>query len=182
MIGRTDSEQLSEMLIALEDSKVVNIAYHADDPNVGFSLSADLNRYKLFMGDTGLFVTLVYWDKDYTENVIYQKLLSDKLDANLGYVYENLVAQMLRASGNKLFYYTFPKDLKHNYEVDFLISRGNKISPIEVKSGDYRKYESLRTFANKYSSRVGQSYILHTKDLVKEENVLCLPMYMTGLL
>lgn len=182
VIGRTDSRQLSEMLIALEDSKVVNIAYHADDPNVGFSLSADLNRYKLFMGDTGLFVTLVYWDKDYTENVIYQKLLSDKLDANLGYVYENLVAQMLRASGNKLFYYTFPKDLKHNYEIDFLISHGNKISPIEVKSGDYRKYESLKTFANKYSSRVGQSYILHTKDLVKEENVLCLPMYMTGLL
>ena len=109
-------------------------------------------------------------------------MLSDKLDANLGYVYENLVAQMLRASGNKLFYYTFPKDLKHNYEVDFLISRGNKISPIEVKSGDYRKYESLKTFANKYSSRVGQSYILHTKDLAKDENVLCLPMYMTGLL
>ena len=182
VIGRTDSEQLSEMLIALEDSKVVNIAYHADDPNVGFSLSADLNRYKLFMGDTGLFVTLVYWDKDYTENVIYQKLLSDKLDVNLGYVYENLVAQMLRASGNKLFYYTFPKDLKHNYEVDFLISRGNKISPIEVKSGDYRKYESLKAFANKYSSRVGQSYILHTKDLAKDESVLCLPVYMTGLI
>lgn len=182
VVGRVARNRLAEMLIALEDSKVMNIAYHADDPNVGLSLSADLNRYKLFVGDTGLFVTMVYWDKDYTENVIYQKLLSDKLETNLGYIYENLVAQMLRAAGNKLFYYTFPKDPKHNYEVDFLLSRGNKICPIEVKSGNYRTHESLDAFCRKFSSRVGQSYILHTKDLHRDGTILCLPVYMAGLL
>ena len=182
VVGRVSPNQLAEMLITLEDSKVMNIAYHADDPNVGFSLSADLNRYKLFVGDTGLFVTMVYWDKDYTENIIYQKLLSDKLETNLGYIYENLVAQMLRAAGNKLFYYTFPKDPKHNYEIDFLLSRGNKICPIEVKSGNYRTHESLDVFCQKFSSRVGQSYILHTKDLRRDGATLCLPIYMTGLL
>lgn len=182
VLGRVSQNQLTEMLITLEDSKVMNIAYHADDPNVGLSLSADWNRYKLFVGDTGLFVTMVYWDKDYTENVIYQKLLSDKLEANLGYIYENLVAQMLRASGNKLFYYTFPKDAKHNYEVDFLLSRGNKVCPIEVKSGNYRTHESLDAFCKKFSARVGQSYILHTKDLHRDGATLCLPVYMAGMI
>ena len=182
VVGRVAPNQLAEMLITLEDSKVINIAYHADDPNVGLALSADLNRYKLFVGDTGLFVTMVYWDKDYTENIIYQKLLSDKLETNLGYIYENLVAQMLRAAGNKLFYYTFPKDPKHNYEVDFLLSRGNKICPVEVKSGNYRTHESLDAFCKKFSARVGQSYILHNKDLRRDGTTLCLPVYMAELL
>ena len=123
-----------------------------------------------------------FWDKDYTENLIYQKLLSDKLQANLGYIYENLVAQMLRASGNKLFYFTFPKDEKHNYEIDFLLSRGNKILPIEVKSGNYRTFDSLTAFASKFSSRIAKSYILHTKDLRKEEQILCVPMYFASLI
>lgn len=182
VVGRVNPNQLAEMLIALEDSKVLNVAYHADDPNVGMSLSADLSRYKLFVGDIGLFVTMVYWDKNYTENIIYQKLLSDKLETNLGYVYENLVAQMLRAAGHRLFYYTFPKDPKHNYEIDFLISQGSKICPIEVKSGNYRSHASLDAFCKKFSSRVGQSYILHTKDLQRTGSTLCLPTYMTGLL
>ncbi len=181
-IGRVSATPLAEKLITLEDSKVINIAYHADDPNVGMSLNADLSRYKLFVGDTGLFVTLVYWDKDYTENIIYRKLLSDKLETNLGYVYENLVAQMLRAAGNKLFYYTFPKDPKHNYEVDFLLSRGNKICPIEVKSGNYRTHHSIDAFCEKFSARVGQSYILHTKDLYRDGYTLCVPVYMSGLI
>lgn len=93
----------------MEDSKTINIAYHADDPQVGMSLTADYGKYKLYVGDTGLFVTLAFWDKDFTENIIYNKLLSDKLSANMGYVYENLVAQMLRALGDRLFYYTFQR-------------------------------------------------------------------------
>ena len=119
-----------QMLADLEDSKAVNFAYHTTDPNVGMELSRDETKYKIFVGDTGLFITMAFWDKSYTENVIYDKLLSDKLSANLGYVYENLVAQMLTASGNKLFYYTWPKDDKHIYEIDFLLSRGSKIIPI----------------------------------------------------
>ena len=75
-----------------------------------FALNSDKDQYKMFIGDTGLFITLAFWDKDVTENIIYQKLLSDKLSANLGYVYENIVAQMLTASGNKLFYHTWPME------------------------------------------------------------------------
>ncbi len=182
VIGNAGAEKVEEMILCLEDSKTVNVACHADDPSVGMSLTADYGKYKLYVGDTGLFVTLAFWDKDFTENIIYQKLLNDKLSANLGYVYENLVAQMLRASGNKLFYYTFPKDSTHSYEVDFLLSRGNKLCPIEVKSSGYKTYASLNAFCGKYSDRISQPYLLYTKDLHKDGNVLLVPIYMTPLI
>ena len=140
------------MIKALEDSKTVHMVYHCDNPSVGMSLTKDDSRYKIFTADTGLFITLAFWDKDFTENVLYEKLLSDKLDVNLGYVYENVAAQMLASAGNNLFYYTFPKDPKHNFEIDFLLSRGSKICPIEVKSSSHA---SLDAFCDKFSSRIG---------------------------
>ena len=183
VVGDIEDNVEKELLISLEDSKTVLVSYHSDDPNVGMSLTKDISRYKLFVADTGLFVTMVFWDKDFTENVIYQKLLADKLEANLGYVYENLVAQMLTAAGNNLFYYTFEKDDKHSYEVDFLLSRGNKICPIEVKSSGYKTHASLDAFRAKYSSRIKNSYLLYTKDLQKGDNELFyLPFYMTGMI
>ncbi|MBO7567475.1 MAG: DUF4143 domain-containing protein, partial [Bacteroidales bacterium] len=130
-----------------------------------------------------LFVTLAFWDKDFAENIIYQKLLNDKLDANLGYVYENLVAQMLRCGGNELYYHTFPSgNGNHNYEIDFLISNGNKIVPIEVKSSGYKSHKSLDVFCSKYSSRIGDRILLYTKDYKKDEAVQYVPVYFTGLL
>lgn len=183
VVGELEKKKEEEMLVNLEDSKTVLISYHADDPNVGMSFTKDVSRYKLFISDTGLFITMVFWDKEFTENIIYQKLLADKLEANLGYVYENLVAQMLTASGNKLYYYTFSKDEKHVYEIDFLLSRGNKICPIEVKSSGYKTHVSLDAFRAKYSSRIQNSYLLYTKDFQKGENeLLYLPFYMTGLI
>lgn len=154
VIKNTKQERKQELLEMMRESMIVNIAYQASDPNVGLALTADKTRYKMYLADTGLFVTLAFWDKDFTENVIYEKLLSDKLKANLGYVYENVVAQMLKASGNELYYHTFPSQNKHNYEVDFLLSRGNKILPIEVKSSNYLSHKSLDEFVKKYSSRV----------------------------
>lgn len=177
-----DAERIQQLLHDLEDSKTIQIAYHADDPNVGMSLNADYSKFKIYLSDTGLFITLVFWDKAFTENIIYDKLLSDKLEANLGYVYENLVAQMLSSQGNKLFYFTFPKDDRHNYEVDFLLSRGNKVCPIEVKSSRYHAHSSLDAFCTRFSKRLGQSYVIHTKDLTKEGQLLGIPVYMTELI
>lgn len=183
LVGSLSETSEAEMLINLEDSKVVLVSYHSDDPNVGMSLTQDISKYKLFVVDTGLFVTMAFWDKEFAENIIYQKLLTDKLEANLGYIYENLVAQMLASAGNKLFYYTFEKDEKHYYEIDFLLSRGNKICPIEVKSSGYKSHTSLDAFRSKYSSRIQNSYILYTKDLqVGDNELMYLPFYMTGLI
>lgn len=180
-----DSERKNIMgiLEEMKDSMVVNFAYHANDPNVGLALHSDGNFYKMFTADTGLFVTLAFWDKDHTENIIYEKLLSDKLSSDMGYVYENLVAQMLVASGNKLYYYTFPHATSHkSYEVDFLLSRGKKIYPIEVKSSGYNTHKSLDEFCAKYSDRIDRRYLLYTKDLKKDGQTLLLPIYMTPLL
>ena len=182
VIENTKQERKQELLEMMRESMIVNIAYQASDPNVGLALTADKTRYKMYLADTGLFVTLAFWDKDFTENVIYEKLLSDKLKANLGYVYENVVAQMLKASGNELYYHTFPSQNKHNYEVDFLLSRGNKILPIEVKSSNYLSHKSLDEFVKKYSSRVTDRIMLYTKDYQKDGATLCLPVYFTPML
>lgn len=182
VVGKISSDKIEELILCLEDSKTVNIAYHADDPNVGMPLNADYGKYKLYVGDTGLFVTLAFWDKDYTENIIYEKLLNDKLSANMGYVYENLVAQMIRTKGDKLFYYTFPKDDNHFYEVDFLLSRTNKLCPIEVKSSGYKTHTSLDAFCKKYSDRIARRYLIYTKDYQKDGETTLLPVYMTPFL
>ena len=180
VLSDSERKNLSEVLIAMKDSMVVNFSYHSNDPNVGFALNSDKDQYKMFIGDTGLFITLAFWDKDVTENIIYQKLLSDKLSANLGYVYENIVAQILTATGNNLFYHTWPmENSNHNYEVDFLLSRGNKIWPIEVKSSGYKTHASLDAFCMKFSDRISNRYLINTKDLRKDEATTLLPVFMT---
>lgn len=184
VLGRSESkDSLAEYLKDLEDSLTVNFAHHADDPNVGLPMYMDYSQYKMYVGDIGLFVTLAFWEKSATDNIIYQKLLSDKLSANLGYVYENLVAQMLTAAGNRLFYHTWPTESrKHNYEIDFLLSRGSKICPIEVKSSGYKTHSSLDAFCRKFSSRVGQRYLVYAKDLRKDGDTILLPAVMASFL
>ena len=177
--GKRNSE-LAEIISEIKESMVVNMSYHANDPSAGMALHQDPDKYKMFAGDTGLFVTLAFWDKKFTDNTIYHKLLSDKLSADLGYVYENVIAQMLKASGHELYYYTFPTDSgKHNYEVDFLIADGDKISPIQVKSSGYKAHASLDAFCKKFSARIKNKYLIYTKDMRKEEDVQYLPAYMT---
>ena len=179
VLGEVGDDKLMELLKNLDDSKTTLFSYHSNDPNVGMSLTKDISKFKIFCADTGLFVTLAFWDKDYTENVIYQKLLNDKLNTNMGYVYENIIAQVLAATGNKLFYYTWPKDETHNYEIDFLLSRGAKLHPIEVKSSGYKTHKSLDVFCEKYSHVVERRYLIYTKDLKRDMETLLLPVYMT---
>ena len=176
----TRNSVLAEIISEIKESMVVNMAYHANDPSAGMALHQDPSKYKMFTGDTGLFVTLAFWDRKFTDNTIYHKLLSDKLSTDLGYVYENVVAQMLKAAGHELYYYTFPTESgKHNYEVDFLIADGDKVSPVEVKSSGYKAHTSLDAFCMKFSSRIRNKYLVYTKDLRKDGDVLYLPVYMT---
>ena len=184
VLGRSaENTDMDELLEDMEDSLCVNFAYHANNPSVGLALHKDKDQYKMFVGDTGLFITLAFWDKDVTENIIYQKLLSDKLSADLGYVYENVVAQMLKAGGNELFYHTWPTPSgKHNYEIDFLLSRSNKLCPIEVKSSGYKTHVSLDEFCKKFSKEVLWRYLVYTKDFRKDEETLMVPVYMVPFL
>ena len=181
VIHRARNGDYIELISEMEKSKTVNISHHCDDPNVGLGSTENLEQFKMFVGDTGLFVTLAFRDKAFTENIIYERLLSDKLATNLGYLYENIVAQMLTASGNKLFYHSWPTESrKHNYEVDFLLSRGTKILPIEVKSSSYKTHTSLDAFCKKYSSRItNERYLIYTKDYAREETMRYLPAYLS---
>ena len=180
VVGGGKIDRLKEQITILKDSMTVNLAYHANDPSAGLASHINKGQFKLYCGDTGLFVTLAFWDDSFTNNVIYQKLLNDKLNADVGYVYENVVSQMLIAAGHKLYYHTWPTPSgKHNYEIDFLLSRQAKICPVEVKSSTSNKHVSIDEFQKKFSARISQRYLLHAKDIRKEQDMLCFPLYMT---
>lgn len=122
----------------------------------------------------------MFKDKNFTENVIYEKLLNDKLSANLGYLYENVIAQILVADGNELFNHTWLNETsRNNYEIDFLLAEKNKICPIEVKSSGYKSHTSLDEFCKKFSSQIFRKYLVYTKDLAQEQDIICLPIYMS---
>ena len=125
----------------------------------------------------------MFIDRPTTENEIYAKLLSDKLPANLGYLYENAVAQMIVASGRELYYHTWnKKESTHYYEIDFLLSDHSKISALEVKASGTGKHESLDCFRTKYSESVKDPIILSQKDIHKEQELMFIPIYMTPFL
>lgn len=183
VIGNQRAENILPILEDMKASMMVNVANHCDDPNVGMSLTKNLEKFKLYMNDTGLFVTHVFKDKRAVDNIIYQKLLSDKLEANLGFIFENVVAQTLKANGDELYYYTFPSGTSgRSYEIDFLISRNNKICPLEVKSSGYNTHTSIDEFVKKFSHRVSDKYLIYTKDLKKNGGITLLPVFMAQFL
>ena len=178
-IGKKNNTRADELLAELIDSKTILPCYNSTEPRESLADTKDFDSYKLYLSDTGLFVTLMFIDRPVTENDIYAKLLSDKLPANLGFLYENLVAQMITASGRELYYHTWEKSgSTHYYEVDFLISEGSKINAFEVKSSGSGKHESIKAFYKKFSKNVHHIYLMSQKDVGKEENLLLKPFYL----
>lgn len=172
-------ESVLNELYELIQSKTVLPAYNVNDPNTGLSSMYNKDNFKLYLSDVGLLVTLMFKDREFTSNDIYLKLLSDKLNVNLGIFYENVIAQTLVTNGHKLYYHTMYNEVqKRNYEVDFLISDGKKISPIEVKSSSYKAHKSLDIFCEKYSNRIKNRYVIYPKDLEVKDNVIYLPTYL----
>ena len=182
-IGKKNNTKAEELLYELIDSKTVLPCYNSTNPRVSLTNTKDFSSYKLYLSDTGLFVTLLFIDRPVTENDVYAKLLSDKLPANLGYLYENLVAQMIAASGRELFYHTWEKNgSTHYYEVDFLISEGSKINAFEIKSSGTGKHESIKEFSKKFSRNVNKVFLISQKDVGREENLLLKPFYFISFL
>lgn len=175
----TVQDEIRELI----ESKTVLASYNSTDPSASLALTKDINKFKLYLSDTGLFVTLMFMDKPFTKNEIYKKLLSNKSEVNLGMLYENAVATSLRSLGYDLYFNTsYDEDYKKSYELDFLISSGNKIYPIEVKSSGYKAHKSLDVFIDKYRSRIGKSFVIYTKDYLKEGDIEYLPVYYTQFL
>ena len=173
------ANNILEEIAELKDSGTVLVSYHANDPGAGLAQNKDLTRFKLFTSDTGLFVTLIFKDKSFTDNDIYSRLLSGKLQTNLGYLYKNMMAQTLASNGYELYYHTFLNESsRHNYEIDFLIADKRKVSPIEVKSSGYNTHSSLDAFSEKYSSRISRKILAYTKDYKTDGNIDYIPIYM----
>ncbi len=182
-IGKRNNTKADELLYELIDSKTILPCYNSTNPRASLADTKDFNSYKLYLSDTGLFVTLMFIDRPVTENKLYAKLLSDKLPANLGYLYENLVAQMIAASGRELYYHTWEKSgSTHYYEVDFLISDGSKIDALEIKSSGSGKHESINEFRKKFSQNINKTYLISQKDVGSEENLLLKPFYLVPFL
>lgn len=173
-----------ESFVWLNEAMVVNTCFNATDPHVGLALSADNATQKCYMADTGLLVTHTFRDKKYTDNELYRAILFDKLNINEGMLMENIVAQMLRLRRERLYFYSRSDSQKreNHMEIDFVITEGKKISPVEVKSGNYRSHTSLDKFRKHFSSVVGNSYILYTKDVMIKDGIIHLPLYMAALL
>lgn len=169
-----------DSFVWLNESMIVNTCFNATDPNVGLALSADHSTQKCYMEDTGLLVTQTFMDKAFTENGLYRAILFDKLSINEGMIMENVVAQMLRTNGHKLYFYSRSDatNRKNDMEIDFLITEGKKICPIEVKSNNYVSHSSLDKFRDKFSSKIGNSYILYSKDVIVKDGIIHLPIYM----
>lgn len=173
----------------LQESMIVNVAYNTTEPNIGLRLNRESSALKCYMGDTGLLLSMAFDEKGLMDEDIYKKILFDKLSFNEGMIMENIVAQMLVASGKKLyFYFNYDKENKdENMEIDFLIAKNkitskHNISPIEVKSGKNYTYTSLNKFKLKYKDYLYTNYVLHTEDLKEENGIIFLPLYMTCLL
>lgn len=174
------SRTYEDSFIWLNEAMIVNTCFNTTDPNVGLALSADNTTQKCYMADTGLLVTLTFMDNSFTENELYKAILFDKLGINEGMIMENIVAQMLHTNGHKLYFYSRCDNTnrENHMEIDFLISENKKIAPIEVKSNNYTSHSSLDKFKTKFSSKIGNSYILYSKDVMIKDEIIHLPFYM----
>lgn len=168
----------------MSESKIVNHCFNSTDPSVGINLNTERQTLKCYMADTGLLITHAIEDGTFLEEEVLKAVMFDKIGINEGMLLENVVAQLLVSRGHRLFFYSRvdKEDFHNNMEIDFLIRDRKKICPIEVKSGAYRKHTSLDRFAGKFSDKVGTKYIVYTKDLTKDGEVICIPVYMAGLL
>ena len=181
--GKQKTRKDEERLFELIESGLVLPCYNVTNPGISLTQTKDMNCFKLYLSDIGLFTTMLFNDTEQGIQDIYKKLLSDKLTADLGYLYENVVAQIIRASGRELYYHIWKKSgSTHWCEVDFLVTAHNKVIPLEVKSAGVKKHESIDRFEKKYSKNVGERYLLSQKDVGKDGTLLLKPIYMAPFL
>lgn len=178
------AEQYEETFFWLSDSMISNECFLCNDPNVGLSINENRSYIKCYMGDTGLLLSHAFDENELLENEVYKQILSGKLSINEGMLYENVIAQMLVANGHKLYFYTHYSAEKHrnDIEIDFLLSNNSKLKykmyPVEVKSGTRYTLKSLMRFKEKFGDRIGESYIIHPRNLILKDGVICIPPYM----
>lgn len=171
-----------EFIFDLINSKTVLPCYKVNDPSLSLNGSKDIDNFKLYLSDVGLFTTMLFNDKLSSNENIYVKLLADKLDVNLGYLYENAIAQVIKSCDRDLFYYVFKNsNSTHNYEIDFLTTDNNKLVPIEVKSSKTNNHKSINEFSKKYSAKISRKILFSQDDISHDESLEFKPIYLAPL-
>ena len=179
VINKKVSNKDEELLYDLLDSKTVLACYNVTEPSVSLNLTKDISDFKLYLSDIGLFTTMLFNDKRLISENIYNKLLSDKLEANLGYLYENAIAQIIKSNNRELYFHHWKENGKtHSYEIDFIISDKNKIVPIEVKSSNHNNHKSINEFEKKYSSCISRRIMFSQKDISNDNMLEFKPIYL----
>lgn len=179
------AEQYEETFFWLADSMISNECFLCNDPNVGLSINETRAYVKCYMGDTGLLVSHAFDENELLESEVYKQIFAGQLSLNEGMLYENVIAQMLAANGHKLYFYTHYSEEKHrnDIEIDFILSNNSKLKykmyPVEVKSGNRYTTKSMTKFREKYSKRIGECYIIHPRNLIVKDGIICIPAYMT---
>ena len=168
-----------DSFIWLKEAMITNCCFRVTDPSVGMGLTMDSSYMKNYMMDTGLLITLAFYNHKFLDNKLYKALLEDKLNINEGMITENVVAQILKTNGHELFFYSTIDDSKHRVEVDFILRDNNKVTAVEVKSSNFRKHKSLDVLKEKHKKKIGKSYIVYTKNLKKLDDIYCIPLYMS---
>ena len=168
----------------IAESMIGNECINVTKPDVALELYSDRSNFKLYMGDTGLLVTQIMKNSEDTDENLYKALIFNDLGINQGMILENMVAQMLRASGHELYFHEYlfaPEGCgkEKKYEIDFLTVKRKKVCPIEVKSSSYRIHKSFDYLAKKYQLKMEDRYVIYTKDLKYEDGVTYIPIYMT---
>ena len=181
--------EYEDALFWLDDAMLINVAYNSTEPSIGLKMNMDRTTMKCYMGDTGLLISHAFDEHSMVSEEIYRKLLSGALEFNEGMIIENIVAQMLKAAGHKLYFYSNSdrENSENRMEIDFLIAKSkitnrHNISPLEVKSGKNYTFTSLKKFCNKYDQQLYKPYLLHSGDIMQKDEFTCLPLYMTPLL
>lgn len=181
-LNKRTSKKDEDLLYELIDSKTALMCNNVSQPNISLNLTKNIDTYKLYISDIGLFTTMLFNNRAIISENIYNKLLSDKLEANLGYLYENAVAQIIKSNDFDLYYHTWhEEDKSHSYEIDFLVSSGNKIIPIEVKSSNINNHKSIVEFSKKYSSSVSRRILFSQHDISNDGMLEIKPLYLAAL-
>lgn len=158
--------------IWLKEAGVALPVYCVQELEVPLLLSKATNLFKLFLSDVGLLAAM------YADG-LQIKILNKEKDINFGSIYENAIAQELKAQGFDLYYF----NSKKQGELDFVIEYKGNVLPVEVKSGkSYTRHNALDNVMATPRYHIEQAIVFCNENIHEKNKIVYMPVYMAGML